>query len=129
MVWQTLLRLGAWPFAVDLQLVTRLRHVYLLRFRQQKFPVPVIVVGNLTFGGVGKTPLVIALAKQIQAKGLRVGIVSRGYGAKVKQFPHEVALDDSASLVGDEPLLIAQKNGLSSSDCAQTCAGSAIFIG
>ncbi len=69
---------------------------------------PIIVVGNLTVGGVGKTPFVIALAKALQAEGVRVGIVSRGYGARVKHFPHHVQLTDSASCVGDEPLLIAQ---------------------
>lgn len=100
-----------WPFAEIYSLVTRLRRNYLLRFRQQLFQVPIIVVGNLTLGGVGKTPLVMALAKQIQAKGLRVGIVSRGYGAKIGQFPYEISPDDSASLVGDEPLLLARKTG------------------
>jgi tetraacyldisaccharide 4'-kinase len=103
------LRWVLWPFALFYRLVTRLRRAYFTSFRQHKFPVPVIVVGNLTVGGVGKTPLVIALAKQLQEKGLRVGIVSRGYGASLKQFPHEVSQDDAANLVGDEPLLIAQK--------------------
>jgi tetraacyldisaccharide 4'-kinase len=69
----------------------------------------VVVVGNVSVGGVGKTPLVIALAQNIQAKGLRVGIVSRGYRATIKQFPYQVNPDDLASDVGDEPLLLAQK--------------------
>jgi tetraacyldisaccharide 4'-kinase len=63
----------------------------------------------LTVGGVGKTPLVIALAQHFQARGLRVGIVSRGYGAGLTDFPHEVVSHDVANDVGDEPLLIKQK--------------------
>lgn len=86
-----------------------LRRMYLVRFKQKHFDVPVIVVGNITVGGVGKTPLVIALAQQLQKHGLGVGIISRGYGATIKQFPYEVKPQDSATLVGDEPLLMAKK--------------------
>ncbi|WP_028387981.1 tetraacyldisaccharide 4'-kinase [Legionella fairfieldensis] len=100
-----------WPLSLIYAFVVRLRRRYLLRFRQQKIAVPLIVVGNLTVGGVGKTPLVIALAKKMRDKGLYVGIVSRGYGAGIKRFPHEVSLNDSAALVGDEPLLIAKRTG------------------
>lgn len=103
------LRWALIPFAVIYGVISWLRRHYLRNFRQQNFPVPVIVVGNITVGGVGKTPLVVAIAKAIQARGLRVGIVSRGYGAKIRQFPHEVALNDAAELVGDEPLLLARK--------------------
>ena len=84
--------------------------MYLQRITQRRFPVPIIVIGNLTVGGVGKTPLVIAVARALQAKGLRVGIVSRGYGAK-GPFPREVSVDDAAHDVGDEPLLIRKKVG------------------
>lgn len=85
------------------------RRMFLQTFRQHRFSVPIIVVGNLTVGGVGKTPLVIALAKALQARGLRVGIVSRGYGSQVNRYPYEVTKDAMASLVGDEPLLLARK--------------------
>lgn len=98
-----------WPLSCIYQVVTKIRRCILKCFFAEQFPVPIIVVGNLTLGGVGKTPLVIALAKALTAKGLRVGIVSRGYGATVKQFPHEVLIQDSAELVGDEPLLLAKK--------------------
>nr|WP_131793582.1 tetraacyldisaccharide 4'-kinase [Legionella brunensis] len=103
------LRWLLWPVAQGYKVITVVRRFYLSRFCQQQFSVPVIVIGNLTVGGVGKTPLVIALAKEIQVKGLRVGIVSRGYGAAIKQFPHEVSPDDEAKLVGDESLLLARK--------------------
>ena len=86
------------------------RRAYLQRIKQIHFSVPIIVVGNLTVGGVGKTPLVIAIAKALQEKGLRVGIVSRGYGAR-GLFPREVGIDDKPRDVGDEPLLICRKTG------------------
>jgi tetraacyldisaccharide 4'-kinase len=73
--------------------------------------VPLIVVGNLTVGGTGKTPLVIAIAKAMQQKDFNVGIVSRGYGATIRDFPRLISLHDNASDVGDEPLLMAIKTG------------------
>ncbi|MDI9819383.1 MULTISPECIES: tetraacyldisaccharide 4'-kinase [unclassified Legionella] len=97
-----------WPFAQFYKIIIKIRRTWLRCFHQQQFSVPVIVVGNLTVGGVGKTPLVVALAKEMKARGLRVGIVSRGYKAKIKQFPHEVFPESKADLVGDEPLLIAK---------------------
>lgn len=97
------------PATLVYQAIVGLRRFYLQRFKQQHVSVPIIVVGNLTVGGVGKTPLVIALAHELQARGLRVGIVSRGYGATVGVFPHEVDVDEMAALVGDEPLLLAKR--------------------
>ena len=67
------------------------------------------MVGNLTVGGVGKTPLVIALATHFRERGLKVAIISRGYGAKLKKFPYEILVDDNALKVGDEPLLLLLK--------------------
>lgn len=103
------LRWVLWPFSLIYQLVACLRCLWLKLFRQQQFAVPIIVVGNLTVGGVGKTPLVIALAQALSAKGLRVGIVSRGYGAGIKTFPYAVTSKDPSTLVGDEPSLIVKK--------------------
>ncbi|KTD65032.1 tetraacyldisaccharide 4'-kinase [Legionella shakespearei] len=99
------------PFSWCYSAVVRTRRWYLQRYCQSHYEVPIIVVGNITVGGVGKTPLVIEIAKKAQQKGLRVGIVSRGYGAKVRNFPYEVQPDDSTEQVGDEPLLIAHKTG------------------
>ena len=98
-----------WPFSLLYQLIFMLRSKILKLYFRQSFEVPVIVVGNLTVGGVGKTPLVMALTAHFKARQLKVGIVSRGYRAKIKQFPYEVNIHDSADLVGDEPLLLAQK--------------------
>jgi tetraacyldisaccharide 4'-kinase len=105
------LRWFLWPAALLYRMITAVRRVYLLQFAQQCFPVPIIVVGNLTVGGVGKTPLVIELARQLQARGVRVGIVSRGYGSRLDHYPHEVSPDEDAANVGDEPLLLAKKTG------------------
>lgn len=74
-------------------------------------PVPVIVIGNLSVGGTGKTPVAIALCQALQREGFRPGIVSRGYRAQPPRFPHQVAGDDSAAIAGDEPLLIARRTG------------------
>ncbi|HYP80274.1 MAG TPA: tetraacyldisaccharide 4'-kinase [Steroidobacteraceae bacterium] len=73
--------------------------------------VPVIVVGNLTVGGTGKTPLVLWLARQLQLQGRQVGIISRGYGgahAGRRGAARLVRPDDEAAEVGDEPLLLAR---------------------
>lgn len=71
---------------------------------------PVIVVGNLTVGGTGKTPLVAWLAQQLALTGLRVGIVSRGYG-RSGTAPQSVHAESSWREVGDEPMLLASLTG------------------
>jgi tetraacyldisaccharide 4'-kinase len=71
---------------------------------------PVVVVGNLTVGGTGKTPLVIWLARELGAQGLKVGIVSRGYGRRDGQLRTVEAASDWRE-VGDEPLIVARRSG------------------
>ena len=78
--------------------------------RQISLPVPVVVVGNISVGGTGKTPFTLLLAQLLQQQGWRPGIVSRGYGARVTG-PILVAKDADAAEVGDEPLLLAQTSG------------------
>ena len=70
---------------------------------------PVVVVGNLTVGGTGKTPLTIYLARELTARGLRVGIVSRGYGSRNGSRPRAVEVHSTWREVGDEPLIIARR--------------------
>lgn len=70
-----------------------------------RLPVPVVVVGNINVGGVGKTPLTVELIRLLQEKGVRVGVISRGYGG-AHQSPVEVLPASEAALVGDEPLLL-----------------------
>jgi tetraacyldisaccharide 4'-kinase len=73
---------------------------------------PVVVVGNITTGGTGKTPVVIALVEALEARGVRVGVVSRGYGARSGKFPHVVDAASTADDCGDEPLLIHKRTGV-----------------
>ncbi|MBF8727924.1 tetraacyldisaccharide 4'-kinase [Pseudomonas fulva] len=75
-------------------------------------PVPVVVVGNITVGGTGKTPMILWLIEHCRQRGLRVGVVSRGYGAKPPQLPWRVTADQAAEQAGDEPLLIVQRTGV-----------------
>ncbi|WXL27386.1 tetraacyldisaccharide 4'-kinase [Ectopseudomonas mendocina] len=75
-------------------------------------PVPVVVVGNITVGGTGKTPMILWLVEHCRRQGLRVGVVSRGYGAKPPHFPWRVEASQAASVAGDEPLLIVQRCGV-----------------
>jgi tetraacyldisaccharide 4'-kinase len=78
--------------------------------KTQRAAKPVIVVGNLTVGGTGKTPLVAWLAQQLALTGLRVGIVSRGYG-RAGSAPQSVHAETSWREVGDEPMLLASLTG------------------
>ncbi len=75
-----------------------------------RLAVPVIVVGNISVGGTGKTPLVLWLANFLRQQGRRPGIISRGYGGSAAS-PAEVGADSDPAVVGDEPLLLARKSG------------------
>lgn len=72
---------------------------------------PLIVVGNIVAGGSGKTPLLISLCEYIQNNGFRPGVVSRGYGGNISGVK-QVSVDDTAAMVGDEPLMIYQRTGI-----------------
>lgn len=74
--------------------------------------VPVVVVGNITVGGTGKTPMILWMIEHCHRRGLRVGVVSRGYGAKPPSFPWRVSADQAPGEAGDEPLLIVQRSGV-----------------
>lgn len=77
-------------------------------FPRHRLPVPVIVIGNIAVGGTGKTPLTRHLCESLLAAGYRPGVISRGYGGSRRGEPLLVHPDDSASLVGDEPLMLAR---------------------
>ena len=74
--------------------------------------VSVWVIGGLTAGGTGKTPVLIALGQWLIERGYRVGVVSRGYGGEGHREPHWVEDQDAARVVGDEPLLVKQRLGV-----------------
>lgn len=110
-------QLLAWlllPFAGLFWLITVIRR-QLFRygfFSSYRAKLAVVIVGNLSVGGNGKTPLTIWLVKHLQQRGYRVGIISRGYGAKTKRFPALVEPHSSPDLFGDEPVLLAQRTGV-----------------
>ncbi len=78
-------------------------------FRSYKAHAPVIVVGNITAGGTGKTPTVIWLVNELRERGFTPGIVSRGYGGSKSGTSMRVDADSEASVVGDEPVLLARR--------------------
>lgn len=88
------------------------RLAFFLRLKKSwQAPVPVVVVGNITVGGTGKTPTVLALVAFLQQQGMRPGIVSRGYGG-AGPFPALVGATSTAKLCGDEPLILARLSGV-----------------
>ncbi len=80
--------------------------------KQHALPVPIVVVGNITAGGTGKTPLTIALVERLRAAGWKPGVASRGYGREQADTPRWVQGDTPTALGGDEPVLIAWKTGV-----------------
>lgn len=97
------------PFSFIYRGIISLRKFYYRLFFPQKFSVPIIVVGNITVGGTGKTPLVIYLAELLKSKGYKPGIISRGYGGKSKNYPLFVTSKSKAKETGDEALLMMQR--------------------
>ncbi len=93
-------------------LVTSLRRFLYVQgvFRTRRAAVPVIVVGNITAGGTGKTPTVLWLVESLRQRGFSPGIVSRGYGGSHSGGAMRVEADSAASLVGDEPALLARRS-------------------
>lgn len=92
-----------WPLSWVFAKVVRLR---LRKRKASSYGVPLLVVGNLSVGGTGKTPAISALVSYLQGQGLRCGLVSRGYGGKATAYPYKVTANSSAALCGDEPLLL-----------------------
>lgn len=110
---------GAWwlwllaPLSVLFGLISALRRtLFKLGFKPvYRAPVPVIVVGNLSVGGNGKTPVVVWLVHWLRAQGYNPGVISRGYGGKSEHYPLLVTHDTAASVAGDEPVLIVKRTG------------------
>lgn len=81
------------------------------KIKPHRLPVPVVVVGNIYVGGTGKTPVTIALVRELVKRGYTPGVVSRGFGRK-DDLAQMVLPESPASNVGDEPLLIARQTGV-----------------
>lgn len=90
-------------------LFAALRRYWLEHYRQKKLATPVIVVGNISVGGTGKTPLLIALVEHLQQHGFTPGVISRGYGGSAPHYPYMLDVHSSAAEAGDEPMAIFQR--------------------
>lgn len=119
--WQ---RQAAWlwlllPISWLYGLITMLRrHAYKFGLlASYRAPVPVMVIGNISVGGSGKTPLIITLVDYLQAQGINVGVISRGYGGDASQMPALVNTAGLPSVVGDEPCLIVNVTGVPMAVC------------
>ena len=101
-----------WPVSMVFGIAVALRRIlYFLRVLKSVHPgIPVVVVGNLTVGGSGKTPLVIWIAEFLKSRGWSPGIVSRGYGARITE-PRAATVAAEAAEVGDEPILLSRRSG------------------
>lgn len=107
----TLLTLCLLPLSWIFRIVVLMRQ-WLYRFgikKTYRCAVPVIVIGNITVGGTGKTPLTIWLAHFLKVQGWQPGIVTRGYGGKSIDAPQSVHSDSDVKIVGDEAVLLAQR--------------------
>ena len=88
-------------------LISALRRVKYQIFPATSADTPVLVVGNIAIGGTGKTPLITLLAELAAKQGIRVGVVSRGYGGRAEKYPLIVDKDTPVGQSGDEPALLA----------------------
>jgi tetraacyldisaccharide 4'-kinase len=77
--------------------------------KKTKLAVPVVIVGNITVGGTGKTPLILWMARFLKEQGYKPGIISRGYGGNAEQWPQWVDEQSDPQLVGDEAVLMAKR--------------------
>ncbi len=102
-----------WPLSQVYRFLLLLRHALYRTgvLQPTRLPVPVIVVGNVLVGGTGKTPVVMALVEHLSRRGIKVGVISRGYGRNTTGC-QEVTLDRAAQDVGDEPALIHRRTGV-----------------
>jgi tetraacyldisaccharide 4'-kinase len=102
------------PISLFLRILVALRRVLYRTglLASIKLPVPVVIIGNISVGGTGKTPLTLALVQQLIEAGWHPAIISRGYrkSSVSSLTPREVLLGDKADEVGDEPLLMRQRN-------------------
>ena len=108
------LTLLLWPLACLFAGITALRRKLFQKhiFDSYISPKPVVVVGNLSVGGNGKTPVTIWLVQYLQLQGIKSGVISRGYGSHSNYYPRLVEINDNPIDVGDEPLLIKQRTNV-----------------
>ena len=100
-----------WPFSLIYKIIVITRAKLYQRgiLKSVSFHVPIIIVGNITVGGTGKTPFCIALCELLKQHGFKPGLVSRGYGGKATTWPQVVTPSSDPALVGDEPVLLVTR--------------------
>lgn len=96
----------SWLFRTLAAIRRTLYHFKILQ--QPAIAVPVIIVGNISVGGTGKTPLVTWLCQHLKHHGYKPGIISRGYGGQAQTWPQSVSPESDAKLVGDEPIILVR---------------------
>lgn len=101
------------PLSLLFFLLSHARRLWLTRvFKPSKNnAIPVVVIGNINVGGTGKTPLTCRLVELLAEQGIRVGIISRGYGSDAPYYPYSLLEGENAAVVGDEPKLLRDRLG------------------
>jgi len=101
------------PLSLMFRILVRMRRAAYRKglLRSHRIDVPVIVVGNITVGGTGKTPLVAWLAGYLREQGFKPGIIARGYGGRAISWPQQARADSDPAVVGDEAVLLARITG------------------
>lgn len=97
------------PLSIIFIFLSNLRRFCLIKFKQRTPTIPVIIIGNISVGGTGKTPLLIALVEKLRANGYSPGVISRGYGSRAAIYPYLLTDDSTVIEAGDEPLSIFQQ--------------------
>ncbi|MBH0096611.1 tetraacyldisaccharide 4'-kinase [Psychrobacter sp. NZS113] len=114
-IWLWLLLPISWLYGLITMLRRQAYKIGLLS--SYRAPIPIMVIGNISVGGSGKTPLIIALANELQSRGVKVGVISRGYGGDTSQMPALVNVGSLPNIVGDEPCLIVSMTGAAMAVC------------
>jgi tetraacyldisaccharide 4'-kinase len=130
--WYTEMYISAWFMPLSMLYVDAIRlRRFLYRIgvlKQSRLPVPVIIVGNITVGGTGKTPLVIRLVDVLKQQGYKPGVISRGYAGKANQTPQTVTAESDAALVGDEAVVLASRCDCPVAICADRLAAARLLL-
>ncbi|WP_227429624.1 tetraacyldisaccharide 4'-kinase [Psychrobacter sp. I-STPA6b] len=113
--WLWLLLPVSWLYGMVVFLRKQLYHYGCLK--SYRAPIPVMVIGNISVGGSGKTPLIISLVHELQRRGVAVGVISRGYGGDTQLMPTLVTEQSLPQAVGDEPCLIVANTQVPMSVC------------
>ncbi len=124
--------IGVWlmPFGFFYSDIVRFRK-FLYRMgvlKSHKLAAPVIIVGNITVGGTGKTPLVIWLAQYLRQQGYNPGVISRGFKGQTQPSPQLVSVHSTPEQVGDEAMLIAKHSGCPVAVCPDRVAAGRLLI-